>query len=837
MKAFLSHSSRDKEFVEAVAQELGRQFCVFDKHAFESGQDLVQSIEEGLADSHVFVLIASAHALKSNWVELESNEAAYRKVMKHIQSALVLVVDSTVALDDLPAWLRRALVTRVAAPKIAARLIRRRLDDLLREHQRPVFVGRADLLQHAERALVPAGAEPGPRVFGAYGLNGIGRRTIAQRLATSLFNFASALVVAVESGETIHDLAIKLADRVEPYSTREGFERLVREIRALDGAAALARALSGLRVVVSNREMPTLVDLGGMLDENARFVAFMRDLLQGIQGDPDLYAALVLRRKPDPESLPEGTPIALLRVEALTNEEVQRLVRLVAARESVQLTETDAKTVARYVAGYPPAAYYAVGLIRDYGIALVLADERRLSDFRASTFARYLSEGVRLTREQRELMGLLSVYSPLPLPVIGRVVRLEASGLADALKYLIDNALVVLESDGMYALAPPIVEAARSAFGDGKVLHATVAAQVKDYLDTEDQDTRRLDLSRVLYRALILSGRRENSGDVVHLISDLIRLVEELYHEREYARAIEVGYEALRCAPKNVDAKAYLIRALVKEERFQDAETQIQEMRGFGVLKEAAFLSGFMNRHRERHSAAVADYEDAIRRGMKGVSIHRELAQCCMEIGDLDKAKEHVDRASQAGSENRYLLDLQVKIAIRMKDEAGARRALDRLEVVDSVAFFKHRKSTVEFAFGDVRAAHLSAVAAVGAARHPDFAMISQLVKCELALRRLDEAEVHLRNLDQFFPRTRKDIRTGLHCRLEIARSRYRNALGLTEQLGARDKPVHKALRRDALKGVLDHDALDDAIRARYKTEYDQLSAEITEGIEMYEVE
>jgi hypothetical protein len=37
MKAFLSHSSKDKQFVTAVAKELGRQFCVFDEQVFETG--------------------------------------------------------------------------------------------------------------------------------------------------------------------------------------------------------------------------------------------------------------------------------------------------------------------------------------------------------------------------------------------------------------------------------------------------------------------------------------------------------------------------------------------------------------------------------------------------------------------------------------------------------------------------------------------------------------------------------------------------------------------------------------------------------------------------------
>lgn len=85
MKAFLSHSSSDKELVRAIANELGRQFCIFDEQAFSTGVDFITSIEEGLSDSSVFVLLASQKALESVWVELELHEVAYRKIQRQIE--------------------------------------------------------------------------------------------------------------------------------------------------------------------------------------------------------------------------------------------------------------------------------------------------------------------------------------------------------------------------------------------------------------------------------------------------------------------------------------------------------------------------------------------------------------------------------------------------------------------------------------------------------------------------------------------------------------------------------------------------------------------------------
>lgn len=87
-RAFLSHSSVDKAFVEQVAENLGREFCVFDKYCFHAGDDLVDSIEKGMARSSLLVLFASAEALKSDWVRLELLQAQKRKLSELTFQAL-----------------------------------------------------------------------------------------------------------------------------------------------------------------------------------------------------------------------------------------------------------------------------------------------------------------------------------------------------------------------------------------------------------------------------------------------------------------------------------------------------------------------------------------------------------------------------------------------------------------------------------------------------------------------------------------------------------------------------------------------------------------------------
>lgn len=110
MKAFLSHSSKDKELVRYVAHELGRQFCLFDEQVFETGVEFRNSIEKSFEQTSLFVLFASQEALDSTWVEFEIEEAWYRKLQGSLRHAVVFLIDSSLTHSHVPPWLQRGLV-------------------------------------------------------------------------------------------------------------------------------------------------------------------------------------------------------------------------------------------------------------------------------------------------------------------------------------------------------------------------------------------------------------------------------------------------------------------------------------------------------------------------------------------------------------------------------------------------------------------------------------------------------------------------------------------------------------------------------------------------------
>src|SRR6266508_1225310 len=77
---FLSHSSKDKAVVRAVAERLRADNLRvwFDEWELKPGDSIPAKIEAGLEHSRVLVLCISAQAFGSDWATLESQTFRFR---------------------------------------------------------------------------------------------------------------------------------------------------------------------------------------------------------------------------------------------------------------------------------------------------------------------------------------------------------------------------------------------------------------------------------------------------------------------------------------------------------------------------------------------------------------------------------------------------------------------------------------------------------------------------------------------------------------------------------------------------------------------------------------
>lgn len=811
-RAFLSHSSTNKEFVRAVANELGRQYCLFDEQVFEDGEQFKAAIETMLDESAVFVLFVGDDTLDRMWVQFEIDEAWYRKLEAHISKALVFLLTPSIPFSALPKWLSRAKISSVTSAKTTAREIRHHLEELLRSKQQSQFEGRSADIESLQKLLTPLGQRP-PRIVGVYGLPNVGRRTFVNKAAQLSLSYPKTLEVQVGDGDTLAAVSIKLANLLEPFSTKEGFDAIVASIQQQTEDQLLLRNIANLRAANSHKELPYLLDEGGLLTPDGSFTEPIQKLLARADAEGDLYVFTVSTRRP-PATVPS------LNIRPLAEEASQRLIAKIADVEKVTLSAPQIRDIAEYVNGYPPCAYFAIDQAKAYGVQSVIMDKNRLVQFRTSAFVKFLRER-QLTSEQRSILLVLARYSPVPAQVLAKALALSDQGLIGNLVALVDHSLVVPDSNGLYGIAGPVSEAVLTQFRDDKEIdHERVFSALKDLLASDEEELPRLQLYRQLLKAALRTGAHKE--DIFHFTSDLISFAEDFYHRREYRQCVDAARLAVAESPQSVSGRDILIRALIQEALWTEAEDELKVFRTYAPIRDWHFLNGFLHRKAGRLKMALPEFHLAEKHGRSGTALHREIANAYFLLGDLPKAKQYVDRGLGI-RENRFLVDLKVQIAIAEGQEKEARRGLVQLEAMDSEAFVWHRLSTVELRFGNFREAlHAAEQAVAKVEGRAPFGMLAQLMTCQIREGQHAEADATLQKINRSYSNQKTDIRLGLECRLEVARKRFPKALEVFARIQDASTPVYTAMKRDALGGIL-QSVLPDAERIAYGKELARL--------------
>lgn len=798
MRAFISHSSKDKNFVDRLASELGRLYCVYDSFSFETGIEFKESIRRGFDNSNIFVLLASQNSLSSVWVNFEIEEAEYRLIQGALNQSLVYLIDDKTTVADIPKWLTKSKVTYQTVPQVIARDVKYHLTNLLQNKQRSFFIGRTKQAEELESKLLPVDGSNPPKVVFVSGLSGIGRRSFIYNTVPRLLQFHKFVEFRIQEGDNLQDLAIRIADRVELYSSFDDFKLLASEIQSLSDEKACKRIISNLQKIEANGEAPIFYDEGGMLDRDGLVQPFIRDLIQICSEDPSLYLFFVLNRRPSYTSYPS---FPVINIPSLEPRETKRLISLHAERSDIMISPTDISELAEYVDGYPPAVNYAIQEAKLYGIDRLLNDKSGISFFLTTAFIKTINDA-NLSDPEKEILPILAVYSPLPLSVISDVIGISTQNLSACIVQLIDKSLIVCDDAGYYRISDPVKSAVNKTFGFLSLnYHEAIAKSLFIFL--RDADTRqKVDLSSVLFRSARLANNQNISKSAFHLVSDLINLTETLYHSRKYKESIEMAKLALQERRDNPFAREYLIRALIQEERWSEAEEEIEIYSNNANLYDVYYFKGFLYRKKGENKKALEAYLESINHGKKGAAVSRELAWCYYIDENYDLAKKHILDAINKNPDDKYLIDIWAKIATTLGDEQSARNALARLETLDSDTFYYHRLSCVEAEFGNWELAKKAAERACENIEKPPFEAIVQLVKCNIVLHDFKTAKSLLSDLHQQYGAIRIDIQLGLKARLLIGEGKYKDALSQIEQIFVKNDNF-RALKRDAIKGII----------------------------------
>jgi hypothetical protein len=313
MKVFLSHSTKDKQFVQTLATELEAEkiepwLCEVD---IEFGNNFVAKIEDGLRDADLTVLFWSPEAARSDWTRLEWTAVIAREISEsRTRLGIVLLRDCAV-----PELLRvRHRIDAQTNPEKARREALewiKRLRDMRRITQttapglflppRPQdFVGRVVALEELYRMLV--GEQGGSALL--YGEPGCGKSTLALKFAWQTQGAFDAVVFQPCGQRSIAEIAAELAAKL----------KLGVETRPPEEQIAAAKAwLAGRRALL-------------VLDD-----IWVNDLEALIPGPPASLLCTSRRR-----SLPWVSPTYSLEVKSFSRGEAESIFRIYLGAEIVE---------------------------------------------------------------------------------------------------------------------------------------------------------------------------------------------------------------------------------------------------------------------------------------------------------------------------------------------------------------------------------------------------------------------------------------------------------------------------------------------------------------------
>ena len=144
-KIFLSHSSKNKDYVRPIFEYFGGDRCVFDEMTFEIGMQTLKEIFKGIDDTDIFVFFISNDSLESDWVKEEIYHAQenLNNDNKKLSQIFPIIIDDSITYVDkrIPDFLKSGFGAynlrhiqnyKVACKKIEDQLTKCQTADYLR---------------------------------------------------------------------------------------------------------------------------------------------------------------------------------------------------------------------------------------------------------------------------------------------------------------------------------------------------------------------------------------------------------------------------------------------------------------------------------------------------------------------------------------------------------------------------------------------------------------------------------------------------------------------------------------------------------------------------------
>lgn len=716
--AFLSHSSRDKDFVRPVFQALGAARANYDEATFEQGESSADEIYKGIANADLFVLFVSPDSISSKWVQSEIAIAKSRVFSGRIKKVLVFLLEGADA-KLLPDWLRDYVYGHAKNPKVVAQLIRSNLLDIALNVGSDVqlFVGRDQELADFKHELAKVEGRS-PDILFLSGTEGIGRRTLLRRTLQDTYPWLSKFVVEIFLGRLQGE--IEFFRELLTYGKLTKIEDLlnrVHEFESADGQTRTAMIAEVVRGIVEQKQTILLRAHDSVVQDNGDLQEWLARLVRELKPHTHPQLTIISRRNLAPKYRDAYGGMHCVFVPSLSRTSTLSLLSLWLKQFGIAPPAALLNDVVESVEGHPKQTEVAARYIAEVGVARIETDRVEFLEM-IQQRAHALLDRLELTGEQIKIIAVFREFEFLSADDIVSTIDLSDEMVGACLGFLQDHG--VIEKNGRYLQIAPYLSNAVSRYRQ--------KAETSDFVDAvQNAFVRRVetlttdDLAEIstidnAVLALLRSGRVFANPLLTRVLlpSQQLRVAREFYDDRQYAKAAELARKALsrdHLLSPDAQLEGLRIRALslAREHDTEGFHAALATIQGRGdrpSQRTAHFVRGFKLRWDGRVDQAEQDFRAAYSLGgERNFHILRELAQVLVARGELREAESHARTALSIAPRNPYVIDNLLEILIE-RERANPNLLAENKEIQKLLPVLQETARAESRSFYESRQAH-----------------------------------------------------------------------------------------------------------------------------------
>ncbi len=702
-RAFLSHSSKQKGFVEIVAQILGKDNVVLDIWTFEEGNRTLDEIYQKLNESDLFVLFISDEALESEWVKKEIL-IAYDLINKNkISRFLPLIIDENIHHDEkrIPEWIQRNYILKyVSKPTKVGERIRQSLRQISwdlfpnKKYLRKLFIGRTDQIKLFEEKIYDFN-RPNQICMITTGLQSIGRRkfTLHCLIKSNKINeYDNPSTISLEFRNSIEDLITKLYDLGFSKKSKDLLLNLIN--KTIDEKVNITsellleyEKLEKILIIVDNY---SIVTLEGNISE------WFLKIIDKIKTVDRLFLCIISTRRVNPVQIRKLDYIFSIDLPELEKYERNALFKSLLDIHEIQINKNDIENICELFTGYPEQVFFAFNLIQDEGLPYLLNSLHLIADFASEKVTKVIK---RYESDELAFMVLkfLSEFEFVSINLIYELFKDQDSKVASIIvdftnNFIIDYIGATREYLRLNDAIKDFIQRLNIELDNNLIKKLELHIKSKFSFETDSLETD-LDADLSDYTISVKELLKNNSEiPLKYLIpSHFVNAMRELYnYERRHNDVIKLADRVLkqeRYMDINIirEIRYWLCLALARK-RDKRFLTEVQKIDG----SDHKYLLGIYYRLTRRYEEGIEILTEVLNEHQNFSRAKRELVQIYLNLDEYEKALTLAKESYLSDKNNLYNLQNYFRCLIKINDKKN----IDIIEnLLDSISHNPHDKA------------------------------------------------------------------------------------------------------------------------------------------------